>query len=71
MPRVPRTALATALLGASALVTPVAAQQVGDAPPDVSFVTATAAGPGKRTTLADYKGQTVVLAFFFKARTPG
>ena len=56
------------------LATPAAAQtplEVGTKAPDFTLPSATAAGVGKPVHLADLRGRTVVLAFFFKARTPG
>lgn len=58
------------------LAAPAAAQggplKVGDVAPDFAFRAATATGvePAARR-LADFRGQTVVLAFFYKARTGG
>ena len=71
--------------GALALVAaaPAAAQQpsppeepqplaVGAVAPDFTLPGATRYGPLKnRIHLSDFKGRTVVLAFFFKARTRG
>ena len=45
--------------------------QVGAVAPDFTLPSATSAGVGKPVRLSDFKGQTVVLAFFFKARTGG
>ena len=62
------------MLGATA---PAAAQQeqgppVGQRAPDFSLPAATRAGVQKRPVrLRDLKGKTVVLAFFYKARTKG
>jgi len=48
------------------------APSVGDKAPDFALPGATKDGPtGKPLRLADLRGQTVVLAFFFKARTSG
>ena len=44
---------------------------VGDAAPDFVLPGATAAGPAGPLRLSDFRGKTVVLAFFFKARTKG
>jgi peroxiredoxin Q/BCP len=45
---------------------------VGDVAPDFSLAGATQAGlTAKPVHLADFRGQTVVLAFFPKARTKG
>ena len=70
-------ALAAALLAARGL--PLAAQTpaaggpgVGDPAPDFSLVGATRFGVLRDSVrLADLRGQTVVLAFFYKARTKG
>jgi cytochrome oxidase Cu insertion factor (SCO1/SenC/PrrC family) len=48
--------------------TPVA---VGTDAPDFTLPSATKAGVGKPITLRDFRGKTVVLAFFYKARTGG
>ena len=52
---------------AQALPTPA----VGDMAPDFMFTPITANGIGKTTRLSDYRGQTVVLWLFIKARTRG
>jgi hypothetical protein len=53
------------------LVTP-AGPQVGDAAPDFSLPGATRYGLLKNPVrLSDYRGSTVVLAFFYQARTKG
>jgi len=45
---------------------------VGDAAPDVQVTGATRYGILRKPIhLSDFKGETVVVAFFFKARTPG
>ncbi len=45
---------------------------VGDAAPDIQVAGATRYGILQNPVhLSDFKGETVVLAFFFKARTPG
>ena len=44
---------------------------VGTTAPDFTLPSATRTGVGKPVSLSDYKGKTVVLAFFFRARTPG
>lgn len=45
---------------------------VGQPAPDFALVSATREGVGKAPgRLADFKGRTVVLAFFYKARTKG
>ena len=68
-----RPLIALSLALAAAL--PAAAQvpiKVGDVAPDFAFRAATAKGvePAARR-LADFRGQTVVLAFFYRARTGG
>jgi peroxiredoxin len=45
--------------------------EVGTKAPDFTLPAATSAGVGKPVHLADLRGRTVVLAFFYKARTPG
>ena len=65
--------LATLLL-ALAMQQPAAAEAlaVGAAAPDFALRGATRYGTLKNPVhLSDYKGKTVVLAFFFKARTRG
>ncbi len=64
-----------AVLGAGVLLawqaqqaTPLAA---GTEAPDFTLPSATKDGVGKPVRLSDFRGQTVVLAFFFRARTPG
>ena len=44
---------------------------VGDMAPDFMFAPITASGVGKTVKLSDYRGQTVVLWLFIKARTRG
>ena len=45
---------------------------VGEMAPDFSFTGATRYGVISETlNLSDFRGETVVLAFFFRARTPG
>jgi peroxiredoxin Q/BCP len=58
------------------LAAPLAAQatplKVGDVAPDFAFRAATATGVATAARrLADFRGQTVVLAFFYRARTGG
>jgi thioredoxin-dependent peroxiredoxin len=68
-----------ATCGALALVPMVLAAQtqppipaVGDTAPDFSLPVSTAHGVGKTPArLRDFRGQTVILAFFFKVRTSG
>ena len=65
--------LATLLL-ALAMQQPAAAEPlaVGAVAPDFALAGATRYGTLKNPVrLSDYKGKTVVLAFFFKARTRG
>lgn len=74
-------ALASSALAASAITAPVPqpahAQTaepiaVGAAAPDFALPGATRYGVLRDPVrLSDFKGKTVVLAFFFKARTPG
>jgi len=45
--------------------------EVGAAAPNFRFTAVTKDGIQKPTKLSDYKGQTVVLWFFIKARTRG
>jgi len=64
-------ALTSALLAA-----PLAAQEanhlaVGQDAPEFSLTSATRDGVQAPVKLSDYRGQTVVLAFFYKARTKG
>jgi len=64
-------ALTSALLAA-----PLAAQEanhlaVGQDAPEFSLTSATRDGIQAPVKLSDYRGQTVVLAFFYKARTKG
>jgi len=66
-----RLALSSTLLAA-----PLAAQEtshlaVGQDAPDFSLTSATRDGVQGPVKLSDYHGQTVVLAFFYKARTKG
>lgn len=49
-------------------LTPLA---VGETAPDFGLVSATRSGVGDTVHLSDFKGKTVVLAFFFKIRTKG
>jgi hypothetical protein len=68
------------VVAASGLATRVSAQQpapmvapaVGDVAPDFTLPGATRYGVLKAPVhLADYRGETVVLAFFYQARTKG
>ena len=77
----------SALVAMGVLAAPLAAQQPAPAPPpapaavplvvgtvapDFTLPAATMAGvSAKPVRLSDYKGKTVVLAFFFRARTKG
>lgn len=69
--------LSTFLFGASLLLAaPLAAQgkplAVGTVAPDFTLPAATSAGVlPKQFQLSELRGRTVVLAFFFKARTSG
>ena len=54
-----------------AVPTAAPAPAVGDTAPDFVLPGATAAGPAGPIRLSDLRGKTVVLAFFFKARTKG
>ena len=75
------TIAASALVLAAALTTPAAAQQqaetpagpkVGDMAPDFSIRAVTRHGALEAPVqLSDYRGETVVIAFFPKARTSG
>lgn len=45
---------------------------VGEMAPDVQFPAVTRyGGLSERVSLSDFRGETVVLAFFFRVRTPG
>ena len=76
-----RFAVFGALAGALALgaAVPAAAQEaelnllaVGEMAPDFELAGATRYGLlAQRVRLSDYRGETVVLAFFFRVRTPG
>jgi peroxiredoxin Q/BCP len=45
---------------------------VGEEAPDIQLVGATRYGTlAEPVRLSDFRGETVVLAFFFRARTPG
>lgn len=76
----PRKATLLAAALALALAAPARAQtpdvapplEVGAVAPDFELPGATRFGLlQKPVRLSDYKGKTVVLAFFFRARTPG
>lgn len=75
-----KTLLSLAALSALALTAPAAAQdpaptegpKVGDLAPDFTLTASTKDGVNPiPVRLSDFKGQTVVLAFFPKARTGG
>ena len=69
--------MATTLLAQSTATPPAPAQtypplEVGAVAPDFALAGATRHGVLREPVrLSDYKGKTVVLAFFFKARTKG
>ncbi len=66
------TSFAALALAASATAQGTTPLTVGTAAPDFDAVAATAAGVSAEPfRLSAYKGRTVVLAFFFKARTRG
>jgi hypothetical protein len=70
---------ATWVAASVAWATPLAAQEkpaaepaVGEVAPDFSLPLATRDGAGQgRVRLGDFKGRTVVLAFFYQARSKG
>jgi hypothetical protein len=65
-------ALAPTLLPAQQSPAPAGPLEVGAVAPDFSLPGATRYGVlAKPVHLSDFKGKTVVLAFFFKARTSG
>lgn len=75
-----RSAVAGFLLGLSGLLAPalISAQDtspflpVGESAPDIQVVGATRYGVlADPVRLSDFRGETVVLAFFFRARSPG
>jgi cytochrome oxidase Cu insertion factor (SCO1/SenC/PrrC family) len=68
-----RVAALTLTLGLAAcgLVKAQAPLEVGTRAPDFTLPAATADGVVKPVHLADLRGRTVVLAFFYKARTGG
>jgi hypothetical protein len=76
MPRFASPLLATALLALSAGALSgqqrVGPLQPGDTAPDFAVTGATRYGIlAEPVRLSDFRGETVVLAFFFQARTPG
>ncbi|HJU74260.1 MAG TPA: hypothetical protein VJ717_10980 [Gemmatimonadaceae bacterium] len=61
-----------AMMAQQAAPPPETGPKVGEVAPDFSLAGATRYGLLKNPVrLSDYKGETVVLAFFFKARTRG
>lgn len=68
--RIAAFTLALVLVGCGSM-TAQAPLEVGSTAPDFTLPSATAAGVGTPVRLADLKGRTVVLAFFYKARTGG
>jgi peroxiredoxin Q/BCP len=65
-------AFVPALAGAQSAPAGPAPLKVGDAAPDFTVATATAAGlSAKPFKLSEHRGETVILAFFPKARTRG
>ncbi|HKK28434.1 MAG TPA: redoxin domain-containing protein [Gemmatimonadota bacterium] len=76
-----KSVVGTALVAGALALAPApghaqAAQQsflaVGDSAPDIQLTGSTRYGTLKDPVrLSDFRGQTVVLAFYFKARTPG
>jgi len=73
VPSMRRVALPAALASLSAGCFPEKIPvEVGSPAPEISLVGATRDGVlSEPLRLEDFRGQTVVLAFFFKARTPG
>lgn len=66
------TAFAAALACTPFLASAQSALKVGDQAPDFTVTTVTANGvDAKKFTLSEHKGETVILAFFPKARTSG
>ena len=65
-------ALVPAMAGAQAAAAGPAPLKVGDMAPDFTVATATASGlSAKPFKLSEHRGETVILAFFPKARTRG
>ena len=63
-------------LATGGLAVPAAAQDsiplvVGTVAPDFELAGATREGPAGRLRLSDFRDQTVVIAFFYQARTRG
>ena len=68
----PAAATAQAVTKDQPAAAPAPGPAVGDLAPDFALPAATRYGLLKEDVrLRDYRGQTVVLAFFFKARTKG
>ncbi len=64
--------LVPAALGAQETTHPARPLEIGARAPDFSLLGATRYGVlAKPVRLSDFKGKTVVLAFFYKARTGG
>lgn len=71
--------IAVLALAAGLAAGPVQAQEaavqgplpVGAAAPDFTLLSATRLGQGELVSLRDFKGQVVVIAFFYRARTAG
>lgn len=69
-------AMTALLAGSLAAASACSAQQVfldvGTEAPDITLIGADRTGVmSEELNLSDFRGQTVVLAFFFRARTPG
>ena len=62
---------AAAPVGVAAPTTAMPMPNVGDMAPDFMFAPITSTGIGPTKKLSDYRGQTVVLWLFIKARTRG
>jgi hypothetical protein len=62
---------AAAPVGVAAPATAMPTPNVGDMAPDFMFAPITSTGIGPTKKLSDYRGQTVVLWLFIKARTRG
>ncbi|HEV8124552.1 MAG TPA: hypothetical protein VGP80_09930 [Gemmatimonadales bacterium] len=72
----PRSAVLLAVLATAVLASPAAAQDsiplaVGTVAPDFELPGATREGVTGRLRLSDFRDQTVVIAFFYRARTRG
>lgn len=67
--------LLTALVGgvnpAPAVAQALTPLAVGTPAPDFTLVASTRGGVGEPVKLSDFKGQTVVIAFFYRVRTKG